>query len=86
MAKILVRIDATNVNEASVADAKLLAQVDLAVSAWNGPVSGTTVEKLGFVADRFKSYLLEVAKGEKRRQRQEAMEAQLAQDGTDLGG
>lgn len=86
MAKIILRIDATNVNEASIADAKLLAQVDLAVSAWNGPVSGTTVEKLGFVADRFKSYLLEVAKGEKRRQRQEAMEAQLAQDGTDLGG
>ena len=86
MAKITLRIDAKNVNEANVADEKLIAQVDLAVSAWNGPTLGTTVEKLGFVADKLKSYLFEVAKGEKRRQRQEDMETQLAQDGTDLGG
>lgn len=85
MAKITVKIDNTNTADASVADAKLLGQVDLAVSAWNGPTGGTTVEKLQFVADRLKNYLLEVAKGEKRRQRQETMETQLAQDAVDLG-
>lgn len=86
MAKIILRIDATNTNEVSIPDQKLLSQVDLAVSAWNGPSGGTTIEKLGFIADKFKWYLLEVAKGEKRRQRQEVMEAQLVQDSTDLSG
>lgn len=86
MAKIVVRIDNTTTNEVSIPDQKLLSQVDLAVAAWGGPTGGTTIEKLGFVAEKLKWYLLESAKGEKRRQRQDTMEAQIAQDAIDLGG
>lgn len=84
MAKLTLKIDASNSGEATVADAKLISQVDLAVAAWNGPATGTQSEKLAFVAGKLKGYLIEVAKGEKRRQRQDTLEAQLAQDGADL--
>ena len=86
MAKLTLRIDANNTGEDTIADNKLLAQVNLVVAAWLGPVNGTTSDKLAFVASRLRSYLFEVAKGEKRRQRQEEMEALLAQDSADLSG
>lgn len=86
MAKIILRIDTQTTGEDNVTDAKFLSQIDLAVTAWNGPISGTTNEKLTFVASRLRGYLLEVAKGEKRRQRQDAMEAQLVQEAADLSG
>ena len=79
-------MDATNTADANIADTKLLAQVNLFVAAYGGPATGTQVEKLQFVADRLKSHLWEVAKGQKRREREAVMETQLTQDSADLEG
>lgn len=84
MAKLTLRIDASNQGEETIADNKLIAQVDLAVAAWAGPVAGTTSEKLLFVATKLRRYLLDVAKHQKREQRQAELEAALIGDNSAL--
>lgn len=86
MAKLTLRVDAQTIGEETIPDAKLLSQVDLFVAALGGPVGGTGVEKLGFAALRLRGYLLEVAKGEKRRLRQAEADALAATDNAALEG
>jgi hypothetical protein len=84
MAKLTLRIDANNIGEETIADNKFIAQVDLAVAAWAGPVTGITSEKLLFVATKLRRYLLDVARGQKRQQRQDELEAALIGDNSAL--
>lgn len=65
---------------ANVGDVKAAQIVDLFLAARGAPLGLTDQQKVDFAAAELKSYMLEVAKGENRRQRRAELEDQIATD------